>query len=769
MQCGAASRFPALLNDNAPARECVIVFGDPNPPSTFGAYHYWLTKTNVDRWVALPILSNEEMDGTLVYGSRVIYNMKGRYGGSPYHQIFDSPAGNAACHYIWSMPKDDLLLGATAFNKIAWPGNDIQDDNINQNVNDATLQREQAANIFLRAVGVPWVNRRYVAVYVNGHRRGALMEDALRPNVSAKDEYFPNDTGGLLYKIQPWFEFAATPSGNYMPFNNERWNQLTQFTTTGGAQKMAAYRWNYEMRETPDSLNNYTNVYSLLAAANSSAGNYVSAMENLADMENWMRLIAVNHAVGNWDCWGVQNGQNIFGWVSPQHRWTMFMFDLNIVLGNRISWGPGQNLLTNPGDAGWQKIYNTPEFMRMYWRALEELVNGAMTASAINPVLEAKYTAFVADGFNVQNPSAIETWVAQARTSIAAQLTSVNALNFTVNAANYTALNNVVTLTGLAPVEVTAISINGENFTPTWNSVAGWLLRVPAPYGTNSWTVLAYDRYGNQVGGNINITVKNSSVPASPTGNLVFNEIMFNPPLAGAEYVELFNRSTDTTFDLSGWQVNGLAYTFPPGSTIAPNNYLVLTGSGVNYAAAYGALAPVFDEFTGKLQANGETLSLIQPGATNLVVDRVRYETNAPWSLAASQNPGTSFQVIDPHRTTAGPATGPPASPIRWSRRNGFMPGRTSPPPLRAFTFICKAPAIFTWTTSSWFPVRCRKAGAICSPTGILNRRLARPGISPQISVPPPSVPPFTSWHQQLARRCHRRRQRQREFHLPGY
>ena len=64
-------------------------------------------------------------------------------------------------------------MGATDFNKIHQPGNGPGDD--------ASLQREQLANTFLRALGVPWLNRRYVAVYVNGNRRGMLMEDAQMP------------------------------------------------------------------------------------------------------------------------------------------------------------------------------------------------------------------------------------------------------------------------------------------------------------------------------------------------------------------------------------------------------------------------------------------------------------------------------------------------------------------------------------------------------------------------------------------------------------
>jgi spore coat protein CotH len=187
-----------------------------------------------------------------------------------------------------------MMLGATSFNKIHVPGNNPGDD--------ASLQREQLANTFLRALGVPWLNRRYVAVYVNGNRRGPLMEDAQVPGSDIVKEHWPNDDGGYLYKMQPWFEFEPLPSGATINFNNNAWCNLMPYTTTGGAEKVARYRYNFEIRRTADSYSDFTNVFSLIDAANSSSSpNYVANMENMANMENWMRVFAANHAAGNWD------------------------------------------------------------------------------------------------------------------------------------------------------------------------------------------------------------------------------------------------------------------------------------------------------------------------------------------------------------------------------------------------------------------------------------------------------------------------------------
>src|SRR6185436_10433288 len=183
---------------------------------------------------------------------------------------------------------DDLFLGATAINPLHQPGNAPGDD--------ASLQREQAANTLLRALGQPWMYRRFVAVYVNGRRRGAVMEDSQRPNKDIVEQHFSNDADGHLYKMGSWFEFDSEPdSESYVNWINFRCN-LMPYTTTGGVKKTARYRYHFQVRRTPDSANNFTNVFALVDAANSyGTPGYVANMEAVANMENWMRTFAANH------------------------------------------------------------------------------------------------------------------------------------------------------------------------------------------------------------------------------------------------------------------------------------------------------------------------------------------------------------------------------------------------------------------------------------------------------------------------------------------
>ena len=45
---------------------------------------------------------------------------------------------------------------------------------------------------------------------------------------------------------------------------------------------------------------------------------YVANMENMANMENWMRVFAANHAAGNWDSFGATTHRTSTATSAPQ-------------------------------------------------------------------------------------------------------------------------------------------------------------------------------------------------------------------------------------------------------------------------------------------------------------------------------------------------------------------------------------------------------------------------------------------------------------------
>lgn len=652
----ATARFPA----EAPAQECLVRFGEPTPASGFGSYHFWMTDKNLKLWINRPSLSNERVEGTFVYGNfRAIYNMGGKYSGSPYHQGIESPM-TAGCNYSLEFPLDDTLLGTENFNKIHAPGNGPFDD--------ATGQAEQTAYWILQQMDLPYNYRRLIGFYFNGVRKGdAFMEDTQTPGSDVLRQRFPEDNDGHLYKLQPWFEFddvTSTGSGG-AGFDTVSMCRLMNFFTgpAGNIKKLARYRYNWLTRAANNTANNYTNVWDLTDAANTpQRGDYVGNMKNLVDVEEWMGVFAVQHSVGNWDSFGNSNAQNMYGYKPTRGKWTLLTWDFNIVLGNQGSDGPtGDNLFkTNTDDVGMVRLYETPEFRRMYLRALKRVAEGPMSGNALGAVVDAKFAEMTAGGIVMSNPAAMKQWVQTRRGYLLAEVNKY-ATNFgLLGATTYATNSDVALLVGSAPLDVKKITVNGIDYPLTWASlnnriadpsyVTTWRIQVPLRPGINTLLVEAFDLQGNKMSGlDQTVTITRSTPEQDPRGVIVINEIQYQPSLPGASYLELFNTSTNQTWDLSGWRLDGLGYTFPNGSLMGRGQYLVLARDRVTAARAFGLDFPVYDEYSGGLSDAGEVLTLIKPGATaelDLIIDRVRYEPDLPWPQTAN-GAGSSLQLVD--------------------------------------------------------------------------------------------------------------------------
>ena len=220
-------------------------------------------------------------------------------------------------------------------------------------------------------------------------------------------------------------------------------------------------------------------------------------------------------------------------------------------------------------------------------------------------------------------------------------VTSNGGADFSTNA-------TAATLTGSAPIEVKGLRVNGVDYPVTWTSVVNWAVTVPLRPGANPFVIQAYDVAGQPLAGlEARIGITSQAVQESPIGKVLITEIMCRPSVPGAEFIELFNSSTSTALDLSGWRVDGVDFTFPGGSIIGPNGYAVIVKDRPAFIAAYGSQVPIAGEFAGKLDANGETLSLWAPGEAGnaaVLADVAAYDTRPPWPDPA---PGASLQLID--------------------------------------------------------------------------------------------------------------------------
>jgi hypothetical protein len=175
------------------------------------------------------------------------------------------------------------------------------------------------------------------------------------------------------------------------------------------------------------------------------------------------------------------------------------------------------------------------------------------------------------------------------------------------------------TVSGNGWVNVDEIRLQGSSvpLAVTWTSQSTWSLQLPVSAGTKTYTLLAFDPRGTQVGSTtVTITGSGGIFPAS-AGALAVSELNYNPPgtSEATEFIELVN-ITNATLDLGGCHFDeelgeGIAYTFPAGVQLAPGARILIVKDRTAFTTQYGSgmnLAP--GVFTGSLDNSGESLVL---------------------------------------------------------------------------------------------------------------------------------------------------------------
>ncbi len=626
----ASTTFPGsnLMPVGLPSSEAFVRWGDPTPWGNFARYHLWHSQASeAARGNAL---NNTYRDATLVYGnSRVLYNVGFRDKGSPYH-------GGAGSFTVVN-GNEEPLLGVTerVFRSTGNGGA------------ESTGLRNQLSMWIGRQMEIPYLHSHYMQLYRNGGQVYSISQDEEFPNGDFVKSWFPADEEGDHYKIAIWFEFNDDNSG----FGGAG-ATLQEFKTTGGAYKLARYRYNWQTRGYQGTVNNYSNIFNLAKAVNDQTPNFVANLLNQADIDEWMNVFAFNRLLGNWDAWTLGGSQNMYIYKLPGATAKLVPWDIDFTLGD----GGGASEAIMQGD----RLYDTPIFRRMSWRAYQRAVKQAMDTARYSEQIEARRSSLAKNNIGLAAPTQVSAYMAARKAHIEGQITANDVAQFSITSnagGNYTSSTSSTTITGKAPFAVVSIEVNGIPYPATWTDQNSYSITVPLTGVTNVLTVAGADEKGATLAGTAKtISVRYTGTVQRPQDYVMINEIQYNPVATQGSFLELHNRSTTTAFDLSGFRLDGVGYTFPEGSLIQPGGYTIIAKNAAAFALAYGSTIRVLGEFPGSLDADGETLKLIKPnggtgGVGDLVISDVRFNDKLPWATNAAGF-GPSLQLIDPVRGT---------------------------------------------------------------------------------------------------------------------
>lgn len=661
----ASSQFPVA----APERECFVRWGEAEFSGTLGTYRLWMTAANISFWGSRERNANDLIDATFVYGNhRVVYNVGTMYSGSPFgtHSYGGGPLGSQPCDYEVNFNPDERFLGSKPFVLVGAGSNN-------------TTQYDLTSTWIGRKLGQQYNYRRHVNVVLNGFRRGEVYLDTQQPNGEMLDEYYPNDSAGQLRKIEDWFEFYQDNQNfNYVTATIERFND------SNGAIDTKRYRWNWRPRTTEnhDQWFDFTN---MIAEVNDTVtADYEGRVRNLVDIRNFVRPMAVNRIVGNWDSYGYERGKNMYMYKPDNEGWRLLLWDIEFALGNQ-PWGSSR--VTDPIDDFHDpvldlEIMNRPAFYREYLMAIQEAVDTVLDPGVVNPILEERYTNLIANGIAVIPPDDIETWIVGRRAYLQSVLPSAS---FDVDLPNpFWVTGSSVALPGTAPLQVADILVNGIAYPIDWISPTTWSMPVPLLPGTNSLSIIGVDRFGNAVSGaSISMTITSMDAGGDPLDAVVINEWMadndtiISDPADGdyEDWFELYNPGTETV-DLGGCYLTDeldepFEFQIPDNGhyTLPPGGYLLVWADGETAQNSTNQ-SDLHVDFS--LSKDGESIGLYAPDGRE--IDTVTFGVQtSDVSEGRCPDGGETVQVLSistPGSVNALPAASPGLEGVSISETN---------------------------------------------------------------------------------------------------
>ncbi len=128
--------------------------------------------------------------------------------------------------------------------------------------------------------------------------------------------------------------------------------------------------------------------------------------------------------------------------------------------------------------------------------------------------------------------------------------------------------------------------------------------------------------------------------------DLVFTEIMYNPPETGndsLEFLEIYNNGTDTV-NMAGFSMTqGVNYTFP-SITVYPGDFLVIAKDSTAMVNTFAVNA--YQWTSGSLSNSGEDIELSDNYGNQ--VDYVNYDDQTPWDTLPDGH-GPSLTLCNPN------------------------------------------------------------------------------------------------------------------------
>ncbi len=394
---------------------------------------------------------------------------------------------------------------------------------LSSNWKDASLIREKVTADIFREAGVPSPMTAFYRLYID-HGQGPIYFGLYTmveiPADPMFDSQFAED-GGNLYK-------PSGPGADFVQFEQESFEKET----------------NEEAADWSDVIAVFEALHADIRLEDPAA--WRSALEEVLNTDAFLRWLAVNTVIQNWDTYGIMtHNYYLYGDPAEAGRLLWIPWDNNMALSDEMGMSAPLSLSLSEVSDQWPLIrylMDDPHYHDLYLSFVHEIMSGAFS---LDFTAQRYYTAH----------DLIRPYVVGAEGELPGYTLLTDTASFD-NELGY--LLNHLDGRGTTAIDF----LNQEGF-------------VPAPIVINE--------------------IHYHSPLAESDGSDNY------------EFVEIYN-SGGSTIDLSGYAfTDGVEFTFPSGVTIAPQEYVLIASNGDLYS---GQGYQVFQWQTWRLANEGEAIQL---------------------------------------------------------------------------------------------------------------------------------------------------------------
>jgi len=458
---------------------------------------------------------------------------------------------------------------------------------------------------------------------------------------------YKNGNDGNLYKLELIYYPTATVDGNPQSLKIPQNDGVIGADLGNLGNDEENYRYHYLLSNNRDR-DDFSDIMAVAKAFSLSGAALDAATQQLLDVNEWMRLFALQALGAVGDAYGQGNPHNLKLYTRPTDGKMMALqwdWDFLFTNGTQSSLFGGGNLA---------KVTALPTNKHLYYGNLQDIIT-----TTFNTTYMARWITNYGS-LAGQNYSGDLTFIGSRASYVLSQLPPQ--IGFSITSPNNQTVNTpTITLTGKGWVNVKDIYVQGST-TPlsvSWSgtNVDTWTASVPVYAGANHLVLLAYDFQGKLIATQSIDVTSTANLPNLPA-NLRVTELNYNPapPEAGSpytaqdfEFIELKNFGTRTLNLKDARFASGITFVFGDVS-LAPGEVGVVVSNIAAFQARYGTSAKILGAYTDSgtnFSNGGEEVSIVD--SVNQGVLDFTYDNDpaAGW-YATTDGGGATLEVVTP-------------------------------------------------------------------------------------------------------------------------